>query len=485
MAFIGAPSPAKSSILTTIEPNRRQYLGDGEQTVFAIDYYENFVLVFQNGIKLTENLDYEIGQDGKHVRFIVAPEMNDTIDLYGTIDIANTENRTIYSNTSFTNFTSLTDVDTLSATDNQVLTTDANGYFYFRNTTLNELTDVNPTVNFAQYLTGNANGYFFANTEFKNLVDLNPSVSPAQYLTGNANGFFFANTRMRNLEDLNTSMSSNQYLTGNANGYFFANTEFKNLVDVNPTANSGQILVADGSGNFSFEDQVTSLADFDMTSMANNSIDANKLVDGSLSNTNFTDNTISGTKLADASVTEAKISGTISGAKLEDSSVPLSKLSGSVPTRVIQITEPTIYTSEVITSAVSSELTTGVHINDPIKLSHTFTKISNTSTIFVDFSINVRYISGCGSHSFVVWKDSSIYKILGMDMSRIPALNTNPFLISGSVPFSGISSGSHTFYASVGRGNTCGMAYARTSPISSDQIQQFHDFIFITEVETT
>ncbi len=425
MAFIGAPSPAKSSILTTIEPNRRQYLGDGEQTVFAIDYYENFVLVFQNGIKLTENLDYEISQDGKHVRFIVAPEMNDTIDLYGTIDIANTENRTIYSNTSFTTFTSLTDVDTLSAADNQVLTTDANGYFYFRDTTLNELTDVNPTVNFAQYL------------------------------------------------------------TGDANGYFFANTEFKNLVDVNPTANSGQILVADGSGNFSFEDQVTSLADFDMTSMANNSIDANKLVDGSLSNTNFTDNTISGTKLADASVTEAKISGTISGAKLEDSSVPLSKLSGSVPTRVIQITEPTIYTSEVITSAVSSELTTGVHINDPIKLSHTFTKISNTSTIFVDFSINVRYISGCGSHSFVVWKDSSIYKILGMDMSRIPALNTNPFLISGSVPFSGISSGSHTFYASVGRGNTCGMAYARTSPISSDQIQQFHDFIFITEVETT
>ena len=53
--------------------------------------------------------------------------MNDTIDLYGTIDIANTENRTIYSNTSFTTFTSLTDVDTLSATDNQVLTTDANG----------------------------------------------------------------------------------------------------------------------------------------------------------------------------------------------------------------------------------------------------------------------------------------------------------------------------------------------------------------------
>lgn len=455
MAFIGAPSPAKSSILTTIEPNRRQYLGDGEQTVFAIDYYENFVLVFQNGIKLTENSDYEIGQDGKHVRFIVAPEINDTIDLYGTIDIANTENRTIYSNTSFTNFTSLTDVDTLSATDNQVLTTDANGYFYFRNTTLNELTDVNPTVNFAQYLTGDANGYFFANTEFKNLVDLNPSVSPAQYLTGNANG------------------------------YFFANTEFKNLVDVNPTANSGQILVADGSGNFFFEDQVTSLADFDMTSMANNSIDANKLVDGSLSNTNFTDNTISGTKLADASVTEAKFSGTISGAKLEDSSVPLSKLSESVPTRVIQITEPTIYTSEVITSEVSSELTTGVHINDPIKLSHTFTKISNTSTIFVDFSITVRYISGCGSHSFVVWKDSSIYKILGMDMSRIPYLNTNPFLITGSVPFSGISSGSHTFYASVGRANACGMAYARTSPISSDQIQQFHDFIFITEVETT
>ena len=330
MAFIGAPSPAKSSILTTIEPNRRQYLGNGEQTVFAIDYYENFVLVFQNGIKLTENLDYEISQDGKHVRFIVAPEMNDTIDLYGTIDIANTENRTIYSNSSFTTFTSLTDVDTLSATDNQVLTTDANGYFYFRDTTLNELTDVNPTVNFAQYLTGDANGYFFANTEFKNLVDLNPSVSPAQYLTGNANGYFFANTEFKNLVDVNPSLSPAQYLTGNANGYFFANTEFKNLVDVNPTANNGQILVADGSGNFSFEDQVTSLADFDMTSMADSSIDGSKLVDGSLTDTNFTDNTISGTKLADASVTEAKFSGTISGAKLAESSVPLSKLSGSV-----------------------------------------------------------------------------------------------------------------------------------------------------------
>jgi len=298
MAFIGAPSPAESKILTTIEPNRRQYLGDGEQTVFAVDYYENFVLVFQNGIKLTENLDYEIGQDSKHIRFIVAPEMNDTIDLYGTIDIANTENRTIYSNTSFTTFTSLTDVDTLSATDNQVLTTDANGYFYFRDTTLNELTDVNSTANIDQVLVAGAN-----------------------------NHFHFRDTTFSKLTDVNLSMSSAQYLTGDANGYFFANTEFKNLVDVNSTANNGQILVADGSGNFFFEDKVTSLADFDMTSMANNSIDANKLVDGSLTNTNFTANSISGENISDTSITENKISGTISGVKLTDASVPLSKLS--------------------------------------------------------------------------------------------------------------------------------------------------------------
>lgn len=456
MAFIGAPSPAESKILTTIEPNRRQYLGDGEQTVFAVDYYENFVLVFQNGIKLTENLDYEIGQDSKHIRFIVAPEMNDTIDLYGTIDIANTENRTIYSNTSFTTFTSLTDVDTLSATDNQVLTTDANGYFYFRDTTLNELTDVNSTANIDQVLVAGAN-----------------------------NHFHFRDTTFSKLTDVNLSMSSAQYLTGDANGYFFANTEFKNLVDVNSTANNGQILVADGSGNFFFEDKVTSLADFDMTSMANNSIDANKLVDGSLTNTNFTANSISGENISDTSITENKISGTISGVKLTDASVPLSKLSESLATKVIQITEPTIYSSEVITSEVSSELTTGVHVNDPIKLSHTFTKISDTSTIFVDFSISVRYISGCGSHSFVVWKDSSIYKIIGVDCNRVPYSHTQPFLITGSVPFSGVSSGSHTFYASVGRSNACGMAYARTSPKEPDQIQQFHDFIFITEVETT
>ena len=67
--------------------NHFTYQGTGTRTTFACTYSDNAVLVFLNGIKLKENIDYTIEDTGTFVTFSVPPESEDTVDLYGSNDV--------------------------------------------------------------------------------------------------------------------------------------------------------------------------------------------------------------------------------------------------------------------------------------------------------------------------------------------------------------------------------------------------------------
>jgi len=71
------------------------YVGDGIRTVFAVLYEGNSVLVFLNGIKLKETVDYQIVNTGNFIRFTEAPELNDTVDVYGTSEVTDLSRSTI------------------------------------------------------------------------------------------------------------------------------------------------------------------------------------------------------------------------------------------------------------------------------------------------------------------------------------------------------------------------------------------------------
>ena len=88
MPFIGAPSPREEEIFETIS-DRKTYTGDGIKYIFGVNYYDNHISVFQNGLKLVEGIDYNITASGQFVTFTVPPESGDVIDLIGTVNVTN------------------------------------------------------------------------------------------------------------------------------------------------------------------------------------------------------------------------------------------------------------------------------------------------------------------------------------------------------------------------------------------------------------
>ena len=68
--------------------NHYTYQGNGTRTTFACTYSDNAVLVFLNGIKLKENIDYTIEDSGTFITFSVPPEVDDNVDIYGHSDVA-------------------------------------------------------------------------------------------------------------------------------------------------------------------------------------------------------------------------------------------------------------------------------------------------------------------------------------------------------------------------------------------------------------
>ena len=71
------------------------YQGNGQRKIFACTYSDNAVLVFLNGIKLKENIDYTIEDTGTFVTFSVPPENEDNVDIYGTNDVAGLSRSTL------------------------------------------------------------------------------------------------------------------------------------------------------------------------------------------------------------------------------------------------------------------------------------------------------------------------------------------------------------------------------------------------------
>ena len=77
------------------------YTGDGTRRAFGVQYESNAVLVFMNGIKLKENEDYLLDPNGNFVEFILPPDVDDAIDLYGTNGVTDLA-RSSYSRETFT-----------------------------------------------------------------------------------------------------------------------------------------------------------------------------------------------------------------------------------------------------------------------------------------------------------------------------------------------------------------------------------------------
>lgn len=81
--------------------DHKSYAGDGIRKFFAVAYQGNNVLVFLNGIKLKEGIDYHIEPTGAYVEFTLAPEIADSIDLYGASEVTDLS-RSTYSKETFT-----------------------------------------------------------------------------------------------------------------------------------------------------------------------------------------------------------------------------------------------------------------------------------------------------------------------------------------------------------------------------------------------
>ncbi|MEK9694122.1 MAG: hypothetical protein VW270_00080 [Candidatus Poseidoniales archaeon] len=77
------------------------YSGDGTRRAFGVQYEDNAVLVFMNGIKLKETEDYLIDPNGNFIEFVQPPEVGDTVDLYGTNGVTDLA-RSSYSRETFT-----------------------------------------------------------------------------------------------------------------------------------------------------------------------------------------------------------------------------------------------------------------------------------------------------------------------------------------------------------------------------------------------
>lgn len=101
MPFIGN-QPTSETIA-----DHKTYTGDGTRTVFGVQYTGNFVSVYQNGLKLTENNDYTINDSGVYITFTIAPELGDTISLVGENEITDLA-RSSYVRESFTSTASQT-----------------------------------------------------------------------------------------------------------------------------------------------------------------------------------------------------------------------------------------------------------------------------------------------------------------------------------------------------------------------------------------
>ena len=63
--------------------NRHQYTGDGETKTFSVRFDDNYVDVFVNGVKKTQDVDYTLDDDKTYIEFNSAPADGTKIFVIG------------------------------------------------------------------------------------------------------------------------------------------------------------------------------------------------------------------------------------------------------------------------------------------------------------------------------------------------------------------------------------------------------------------
>jgi hypothetical protein len=146
------------------------------------------------------------------------------------------------------------------------------------------------------------------------------------------------------------------------------------------------------------------------------------------------------------------------------------------------------YSGSNYTAAPFSPQGRGVGYNNTVKMQHSITKQSSTSHLYVRARAYFRLVTnGHGVHGFLIWKDSSNYYSSGENWHDVTSYN-GPFLLEYEGIFTGLGTGSHTFFAAPARSDGTSFGCV-LNPNSSDvsgshvPLGQFSSFITITEVE--
>ncbi len=77
MPFIG------NTTGTEMMEHRISHTGDGTRTVFTVNYSDDSVSVYLNGVKMVHTSDYTTNATGTNITFIQAPANGDSVDIVG------------------------------------------------------------------------------------------------------------------------------------------------------------------------------------------------------------------------------------------------------------------------------------------------------------------------------------------------------------------------------------------------------------------
>jgi hypothetical protein len=141
-------------------------------------------------------------------------------------------------------------------------------------------------------------------------------------------------------------------------------------------------------------------------------------------------------------------------------------------------------TSTTYNAAVTRLGSLNIYYIDAAKRSATYTKQSSSSVLLVHFGYSFRRTgANAGLHSFLIFKDSSTYQIVGHDIDR-DGNGPGMIQVSGTQPFTGLSTGSHTFNMVPARSNSSTAAHGINGSAYNDQPTPTSSYIYIMEVET-
>ena len=140
---------------------------------------------------------------------------------------------------------------------------------------------------------------------------------------------------------------------------------------------------------------------------------------------------------------------------------------------VIQTSTPTIYTGTSSDVAGSTQVgSVDIYYHPESSMTNSITKIQANSFLLVHYHGTFTYSSGSGAHGWVIFADGTNYYAVCDDFNRInyPASQHLPRLLSGSVPFLNMATGSYTFTFGLARSDTSNIGIRRNYRVNSDGI---------------